>query len=278
MLTESVRQKILGGLSDGSVVPYLGPQALAGVRDAASGRPIPADSESLILALNGGKPMAPRLMYEFPRAAMNLELKKGRAFVVNTLTSLYDSKNWTESGLHTWLSKLNLPYVIDTNRDLLLQNAYADRPHTLILGVARVTESGYRFRLFERIDGSYVEKSIDDVDPQLPVLFKPLGSPSPEPTYVASDADFVDYITELMGGFAIPKFLKQARVGKKYLVLGVRFTRDTERMILTEVIHDAAPEAGWVYIPDPTPKEARFCERMGLQLIQAPGETLLLAS
>lgn len=278
MLTDSVRQEILSGLSDGNIVPYLGPQALAGVKNAATGQPIPADSDSLILALNGGKPMAPRLMYEFPRAAMNLELKKGRAFVVNTLTSVYDSKAWTQSELHTWLARQKLPYVIDTNRDLLLQQAYAERPHTLILGVARVTESGYRFRLFERAGAQYVEKNLEEVNPSLPVLFKPLGSPSPEPTYIASDADFVDYITELMGGFGIPKFIKESRVGKKYLVLGVRFTRDTERMILTELIHGSAAHAGWVYIPEPTPKEQRFCERMGLTLIRAPGEALLLAS
>ena len=38
------------GLADGSVVPYLGARALDGVIDPASGRAMPADSDSLILA------------------------------------------------------------------------------------------------------------------------------------------------------------------------------------------------------------------------------------
>src|SRR5512143_825044 len=47
---------ILSALSDGTAVPYLGAGALAGVTDPASGRAIPADSDSLILAMNGGQP------------------------------------------------------------------------------------------------------------------------------------------------------------------------------------------------------------------------------
>ena len=48
--------------------------------EKSSENQIPADSESLIYAMNDGKPMAPRLMYEFPRAAMNLENKKSLEF------------------------------------------------------------------------------------------------------------------------------------------------------------------------------------------------------
>src|SRR5512139_4299550 len=72
-------ETILAGLAEGTVVPYLGPGALAGVVDPQSGRAMPADSDSLILAINEGRPMAPKLMYEVSRAAMNVELKRGRS-------------------------------------------------------------------------------------------------------------------------------------------------------------------------------------------------------
>ena len=73
--------EILSGLQEQRVIPYLGPAVLGDVRHKVTGEPIPADSNSLILAMNNGQPMAPKLMYEFPRAAMNLELKKGRGFI-----------------------------------------------------------------------------------------------------------------------------------------------------------------------------------------------------
>ena len=77
------------GLADGSIVPYLGPGVLADVTSLADGRRIPATSEQLILAMNGGRPMAPKLMYEFPRAAMNVELKRGRGAVTRFLDATY---------------------------------------------------------------------------------------------------------------------------------------------------------------------------------------------
>jgi SIR2-like domain len=206
---------------------------------------------------------------------MNLELKKGRNFVNQALTSIYQGRNWSRSQLHTWLASLSLPYIIDTNRDQQLQDAYAERPHTLVLGVARIMGTSYRFRLFEYSAAGYREVDGSEVNPELPVLFKPLGTPNPEPNYIASDADFVDYITELMGGFAIPAFVKHRRRGKRYLILGQRFVRDTERMILSELIHDADEAPGWVFIEEPTPKEARFCERLGLQIVRESPTTLL---
>lgn len=103
------------GLQDGSVIPYLGPWALQGVINPDNGEPIPADIDSLILAMNDGRPMAPKLMYEFPRAAMNLELKKGRTFITRFLNKLYGETRWSDSPLHQWLGASRMPCVIEDN-------------------------------------------------------------------------------------------------------------------------------------------------------------------
>lgn len=268
--------QIIDGIGSGAVVPYLGPGVLRGVKNAASGDPIPADSESLILAMNNGNPMAPKLMYEFPRAAMNLELKKGRKFVERFLTTTYGDTEWTEAPLHRWLAQIGPAYVIDSNRDTQLQTLYRDRPHTLVVGLARVAGTDYRFKLYEYQSGVYQELELGDVNRELPVLFKPLGTPQPEPNFIASDADYVDYITELMGGFAIPSFLKEYRENKQYVFLGMRMLRDTERMVLADIIYGAAPQlSGWVLIPEPTDKERRYCANKGLQVVEADWENLL---
>lgn len=265
---------ILAGLADGSVVPYLGAGALAGVADA-QGRPMPADSDSLILAMNGGRPMAPKLMYEFPRAAMHVELKRGRAALTRFLDATYRDTAWSASPLHAWLAGLGLPYVIDSNRDTLLQQAYADTPHTLVVGTARIA-GGWRFRLYQHDGSGYRTLEPEAADAGLPVLFKPLGTPLPESSYIASDADFVDYVTELMGGFAIPPFVKHLRQGKRYLLLGLRLTRDTERMVLSDMVFGHA--GGWALIPDATDKERRFLARLGIELVPAGLDDLLAAA
>ncbi|HLF97100.1 MAG TPA: SIR2 family protein [Methylococcaceae bacterium] len=267
--------ELTAGIRQGHIVPYLGPGVLQDVKNAATGAPMPADSHSLILAMNGGQPMAPKLMYEFPRAAMNLELKKGRSFVTRFLTQTYGETSWSRAAVHDWLASFKPPYAIDINRDTQLQDSYADTPHTLIVGVARIAGTDYRFRIYHYDGAGYREVAQEKVDASLPILFKPMGTPRPQANFIASDADYVDYITELMGGFAIPSFLKEYRKGRQYLFIGVPMTRDTERMVLSDIIHNAAEPKGWVLNPAPTDKERAFCRKLGLNLIVADIEDLL---
>ncbi|WP_027854781.1 SIR2 family protein [Marinobacterium litorale] len=268
-------KELVEGIQSGKIVPYLGAGALKDVKNMQDGSPIPADSDSLILAMNNGQPMAPRLMYEFPRAAMNMENKKGRSFVQRFLNETYGEKEWTRGQLHDWIADLKPNYVIDVNRDTQLLDTYADCEHTLVMGVARITASDYRFKLFHYDGSSYSEVQLDQVNPSLPIVFKPLGAPKPEANYIAADADFVDYITELMGGFAIPDFLKDYRKEKQYLFLGMRFTRDTERMVMSDIIYAADEPAGWAFIPEPTDKERRFCALKKIEIIEQDWDVLL---
>ena len=276
-MTSAVLSEILEGLYNKSVVPYLGPGVLFDATNKLTGAAMPADSNSLILAMNNGKPMASKLMYEFPRAAMNQELKKGRNFVNQFLTKLYEDTEWTRASMHKWLAEWKPSYVIDINRDTQLQETYADEEHTLIVGVARITASQFRYKLFQ-FDGSvYFEITPEQVDPRLPILFKPMGTPKPEANFIASDADYVDYITELMGGFAIPDFLKEYRKGKQYLLIGVPLNRDSERMVMSDILYGAAEHKGWVLNKNPTNKEMRYCKKVGLEILDLDASEFLEA-
>ena len=276
-MSSEVFSEILTGLYENQVVPYLGPGALFDATNKLTGAPMPADSNSLILAMNNGKPMAPKLMYEFPRAAMNQELKKGRNFLGQFLTKLYGETEYTRAAVHDWLAEWKPAYVIDINRDTQLQDSYADEEHTLIVGVARITASQFRFRIYHFDGSAYFEIPQEQVDLRLPILFKPMGTPKPEANFIASDADYVDYITELMGGFAIPDFLKEYRKEKQYLFIGMPLNRDSERMVMSDIVYGAAERKGWVLNKNPTDKEQRFCKKIGLEIIDAGVEDLLAA-
>jgi hypothetical protein len=180
--------------------------------------------------------------------------------------------------VHDWLEQIKPPYVIDINRDTQLQDSYRDVPHTLIVGIARIGGTDYRFHLYAYDGDSYRKIDQHEVDGSLPILFKPMGTPRPEPSYIASDADYVDYITELMGGFGVPGFLKQYRKDKQYLLIGMRLTRDTERMVFSDITYDAGSPRGWALIPEPTDKERRFCARIGIEIIEADIPELLTGS
>ncbi len=206
------------------------------------------------------------------------KLKRGRSAVNRFLAETYSDTAWTRAALHDWLAAdVRPPYVVDINRDTQLQDSYADCPHTLIRGVARIGGTDYRFRIHQYDGSAYREIDQGEVDPGLPVLLKPMGSPRPDASFIASDADFVDYISELMGGFAVPGFLKEYRKGRQYLLLGLRLTRDTERMVLSEIIYGADAPAAWALIPEPTDKERRFCERIGIHILESDISDLMAA-
>ena len=276
-MSTELLSSIIEGIKDNSVVPYLGAGILKDVVNAETSESIPADSESLILAMNGGKPMSKRLMFEFARAAMDMELKKGRSFVNRFLDETYGKNEWTRAVFHDWLAGIKPNYVVDINRDTQLQDSYSDTPHILIRGISRIAGTDYRFRIHQYDGKEYKEIPQEEADTSLPILFKPMGSPIPDATYIASDADYVDYITELMGGFAIPSFLKEYRKEKQYLFIGLRMSRDTERMVLSDIIYSAKEPKGWALIPEPSDKEKRFCKRLGIEIIEADVMDLLNA-
>jgi len=270
-----LRTTLLAGLHDGSIVPCLGPGVLADVTNTATGAPMPVTSDQLILAMNGGRPMSPKLMYEFSRAAMNIELKRGRQAVTRFLNTTYGETSWTRASVHDWLKEIRPPYVIDINRDTQLLDSYAGTPHTLILGCARIGGTDYRFKLYSSDGTNYAPIEPEDVDAGQPILFKPMGGPRPKPSYIASDADYVDYLTELMGGFGVPSFVKTLRKNKRYLLIGLRLNRDTERMVLSDLLYGAAEPAGWALIEDPTENERRFLDRHGIALVNAGASALI---
>jgi len=179
--------------------------------------------------------------------------------------------------VHNWLAEWKPAYVVDINRDTQLQDSYDDEEHTLIVGVARITASAFRFKIYHYDCSDYFEITQEQIDPKLPILFKPMGTPKPEANYIASDADYVDYITELMGGFAIPDFLKEYRKDKQYLFIGLPLNRDSERMVMSDISYGAAEKRGWVLNKNPTNKEVRFCQKMNLEILDAGIEELLAA-
>ncbi|MGB5583001.1 MAG: SIR2 family protein, partial [Gammaproteobacteria bacterium] len=144
--------------------------------------------------------------------------------------------------------------------------------------IARIGGTDYRFKLHQYDGKTYNEIDQADADSSLPILLKPMGSPVPEPTFIASDADYVDYITELMGGFGLPGFIKKYREGRQYLFIGLPMTRDTERMVLSDIIYAADEPAGWALIKEPTEKEERYCKKMKIEIIKDDISGLLQAA
>jgi hypothetical protein len=263
---ETMIKTIQAELAAGVTVPYLGLGIFEGVV-TETGEAMPHDSDAMILAMNGGRAMPPRLMFEYSRAAMHLEQRKGRQFMEQMMNHIY-TKPFAPLEAQKKVLAYSPPYIVDTNRDDKIQSLLADTRHTMILGKSRIMANLNRYEVYEWdvTNQKYFEVEESCLDEAPLILLKPMGSPTPEPTFVISDADYVDWLTEAMGGFAFPSMLKTYRKGKKYLFLGVSLNRDTERMVANEITLDL--EGGYVVGTEPLSKKAeKFMQKHDLVYI-----------
>ncbi|MEJ2501538.1 MAG: SIR2 family protein [Campylobacterales bacterium] len=250
-----------------TTVPYFGLGIFKGVT-TKEGESMPHDSDSMILMMNNGRAMSPRLMFEYSRAAMHLEQRRGVDYIQQMTNWIY-TKEFEPTPLQKAVANMSPRYLIDTNRDTKLQELLAFEPHTLVIGKSRILDNDYRYEIFEYdVENSkYFQVEEEALDDAKKILFKPMGSPLPEPSFVISDADYVDWLTEAMGGFAVPSVLKTYRKTKKYLFLGTYFDRDTDRMVANELTMDL--EGGYVITDQELgKKEKKFIEKHNLEVLE----------
>ncbi len=263
---DSIKQEII----DGTIVPFLG---MGVFKDTVTenGTSLPYDSDSMVLALNNGRAMSQRLMYEYSRAAMSLEQRKGRDFIVQMTNHIYTSQKYELPLVYQVLKDYQPKYLIDTNLDDSACKVYEDVSHFMITGVSRVMGGYDRFivYLYDLETKTYQKIDKEELNSDIPILFKPMGATVPEMNFIISDADFVDWLTEAMGGYALPPFLKGYKADKKYLFLGVDFNRDTYRMVANEIT--LGLEGGYVVSDKEefTKKEERFLTSHKLELIKS---------
>lgn len=253
-------------LRNQTTIPYFGLGVFEGITTKEA-EAVPHDSDSLILAMNGGRAMAPRLMFEYSRAAMHLEQRRGVEYMTQLINHIY-TKPFEPTPLHKAINDMSPRYIIDTNRDTKFQELLAYTPHCLIIGKSRIMGNDYRYEVYEYDVENQKYFLVDEevLGTAEKILFKPMGSPLPNPSFVISDADYVDWLTEAMGGFAVPKVLKTYRKTKKYLFLGTSFDRDTDRMVANELSLDL--EGGYVITDKELgKKEKKFIEKHNLEVI-----------
>ncbi len=250
-------------LQNREYVPFIGMGVFEGCRFSDGGE-MPFDGDSFIITLNNGRAMSPRLMYEYSRAAMSIEQRRGREYLEQMVKHIY-SKEYELAPIYKALQKYKPKYVIDTNVDSSLQRVYSDQTHFLITGISRIGAEHDRFvvYLYDVKAQKYNEIDKQSLNDSFPILFQPMGSVTPQNNLIVSDADFVDWLTEAMAGYGMPEFLKSYRKGKEYLFLGVDFSKDTFRMVANELTMDSAGGAVVTDQSEFTKKQQRFFDKHG---------------
>jgi len=163
-------------LRNQTTVPYFGLGIFEGVK-TKSGEQMPYDSDSMILKMNNGRPMSERLMFEYSRAAMHLEQRRGIEYISQLINHIY-TQDFDATPLQKAIVNMLPRYIIDTNRDSKIQELLAFTPHCLIIGKSRIMADKNRYEVYEYDleNKKYFLVEDEVLDDAKMILFKPMGS------------------------------------------------------------------------------------------------------
>ncbi len=258
---ESMRK----ALETGGVIPYLGP----GVLSLAASCPVPDSPESLVELLTAKVQVPHKVRKNLTAAAQFIENFRHRKTLASLMADAFRAKV-NPTPLHNYLAGITMePFlIVDLWYDNAMQWALdSNEDWGQIQGCSQSEHFGTWYKAY-RQDGA----EADDFEAETwgTVLYKPLGSISPEQNFLVSDTDFVEVMTEIDIQTPIPDVVKQLRAGRNFLFLGCRFQTQLERTFARQIMKRSS-DKHWAVLPgELTRNEARFLEEQNIERIDVP--------
>ena len=257
--------KLREGLEGGEIIPYVGP----GVLELVPNCPIPNSPESLVELLTAKVSVPHKIRKNLTAAAQFIENFKHRKTLTGILAEAFKAKV-QPSPLHRYLAGLSTEpvLIVDAWYDNAMQWAMESKTDWgQIQGVSQSEHFGAWVHYY-RSEGFQA----DDFEAETwgTVLYKPLGSISPEQNFLVSDTDFVEVLTEIDIQTPIPEVVKQLRTGRSFLFLGCRFRNQLERTFARQIMKRSSNKH-WAVLPgELTKNEARFLEEQHIERLDIP--------
>ena len=262
-----ILEEALEEVAGGKRVPYLGPEVAA-----LSGGSAPTDPAKLC-ALIEAQVRAPR------RASGNLwsvaQFVESRKFrkTLDVMVEKAFAPEETGSGagpnpIHDWLANVRPPMIVDAWYDDGILRALGDGDWGgWVQGVSR---NGEWIEIWTRAyapDGTLVEESNPDWKT---LVYKPHGLARAGSSYLMSDSDYVEVLTEIDIQTPIPEEVRRRRVGRPFLFLGCRFDDQMLRIFARQIAKRSAEGHVAVFEGEPTRMERKFFEELGVKVLNLP--------
>ncbi len=256
---------IAGALSQGRVIPYLGP----GVLDLVpGGSPVPASAEALAERLTAKVSVPFKVRKQLTAAAQFIENFKHRKTVTKLLDEAFEP-SVTPSGLHAFLAQQeNLALLVSAWFDNTMQTALAARAGWgMVQGLSQAEHFGQWSGWYDS-DGRPATE--EEALAWRTLLYQPLGSVSPARNYLVSDSDYVEVLTEIDIQTPIPAVVQKLRAGRHFLFLGCRFRNQLERTFARQIMKRSSDQH-WAVIPGELSRnERRFLEEQNIRRVDMP--------
>ncbi|WP_172328100.1 SIR2 family protein [Mangrovicoccus sp. HB161399] len=256
-----ILQKALAEVEAGSRIPYLG----AGVSALSQGG-APASPEALDKIIEGEVRVPKRAQGNLWSAAQYVESRKFRATLVDIVNRAFEPD---EGGnpVHDWLARVRPPMVVDTWYDDGLIKAYEGASWGWVQGWSR---NGEWIEIWNKAfapDGTELEAPNPD---WASLIYKPHGIARKGSSFLLSDSDYVEVLTEIDIQTPIPEEVRHRRTNRSFLFLGCRFDDQMLRIFARQIVKRSGGNHVAVIEGEVSRMEQKFLDEMGIVRVNLP--------
>lgn len=252
----------------GRLIPYLGAEVLTiGGAEA----PVPVGARELSHHLCAKVAVPGRIRNNLWHTAQYIESFRHRVTLDRLMADFFKPVP-EPTPLHAWLASLqSLPLIVDTWYDGTMRKALAHRSDWgQIQGASkarRLVESPW-VRAYDADGGECPEA---EAEGWRMVLYKPHGAAQPAGDVLASDADYVEVLTDIDIQTPIPRQVLERRLGRGFLFLGCRFYDQILRTFARSIIkRSGGPHYAVLPVAELTRNELKFLDTEGITPIDLP--------
>lgn len=241
----------------GKRVPYLGPAVAA-----LSGGAAPTTPAALCAALEEKVRPPRRAKGNLWAVAQYIESRKFRATLDALVAEVFAAGGAAERNpIHDWLANVRPPLIVDAWYDDGILRAMGEGNWGWVQGVSR---NGEWIEIWHRAyaaDGTLVPEASPLWSP---LIYKPHGLARKGSSYLMSDSDYVEVLTEIDIQTPIPEEVQRRRTGRPFLFLGCRFDDQTMRLFARQIAKRSSEGHVAVIDGELTRMEARFLDMNGI--------------
>ncbi|WP_068114934.1 SIR2 family NAD-dependent protein deacylase [Tropicimonas marinistellae] len=253
----------LDAVAAGKLIPYLGP-GVCGL-DAS----VPSSPEALCAKIEAEVRVPKRASGNLWSAAQYVESRKFRATLDDIMQRAFAPGQGKANAVQRAIAAMRPPMIVDTWYDDGLLAAMADA--TGWGWVQGVSRNGEWIEIWTRAytpDGSERAEGPDSGWSTL--VYKPHGMARKGSSFLMSDSDYVEVLTEIDIQSPIPDEVQSRRGGRGFLFLGCRFDDQMLRIFARQISKRSGGGHVAVIEGELTRMERKFLNELGITRLDLP--------
>lgn len=253
----------LDAVAAGRMIPYLG----AGIAGLTEG--VPASPAALCALIEAEVRVPRRASGNLWSAAQFVESRRFRATLNDIAARAFAPGQGRSNAVQRALAALRPPMIVDTWYDDGLLAALAGQPGWgWVQGVSR---NGEWIEIWTRAYAPDGTERPEGPDPEWGTLvYKPHGLARKGSSFLMSDSDYVEVLTEIDIQTPIPAEVRTRRSGRGFLFLGCRFDDQMLRIFARQITKRSGGGHVAVIEGQLTRMEMRFLDEIGITRLDLP--------